>query len=94
MGNQVGLWMWLQSLGWLILKVAQPQQCEVTLTSPVKALKIHQHTLHNVNYLKMYKVYDRFTDLSDAEVDLLIHIYKNGKPDSGLHYVNGFLKIH
>jgi hypothetical protein len=74
------------------LEDATSPQRKITLTRLAKALGVHRHTLRN--YLKLYKVYEHFTHISDAELDLMIRIYKNDKPDSGLRYVVGFLKTH
>lgn len=53
---------------------------------------MHRHTLRN--YLKLYNVYNRFTEISDNELDLMIKLYKGNKPSSGLRYVVGFLRSH
>lgn len=55
-------------------------------------LGIHRHTLRF--YLKKYNVYDRFSALSDADLDLLIRTFKAEKPASGLSYIIGFLRRH
>lgn len=42
----------------------------------------------------MYGVYNRFSDISDHDLDLVIRHFKAHKPSSGLRYVIGFLKRH
>ncbi|KAJ7096140.1 hypothetical protein C8R44DRAFT_527222, partial [Mycena epipterygia] len=56
------------------------------------ALGIHRNTLRN--YLKMYNVYQRFSNLTDQDLDILTRHFKREKPKAGLRYLIGFLKTH
>jgi hypothetical protein len=44
--------------------------------------------------MKLYGVSKRFDDMSDAELDLHVTIFKSEKPNSGLRYLIGFLRHH
>ncbi|KAJ7430994.1 hypothetical protein B0H11DRAFT_2262604 [Mycena galericulata] len=63
---------------------------KITLQILADALGIHRNTLRN--YLKMYNVYNRYSDLSDHDLDILTRHFKQVKPKSGLRYLIGFLK--
>ncbi|KAG1733231.1 uncharacterized protein EDB91DRAFT_1016673, partial [Suillus paluster] len=56
------------------------------------ALGMHQNTLRC--YLKKHNVYQRFSAISNADLDILVKTFKIHKPDSGLHYLVGFLRAH
>ncbi|KAJ7476046.1 hypothetical protein FB451DRAFT_962268, partial [Mycena latifolia] len=56
------------------------------------ALGMHRNTLRN--YLKMYGVYHRYSDISDKDLDILTRQFKRIKPSSGLQYLIGFLRTH
>ncbi|KAJ7477545.1 hypothetical protein FB451DRAFT_960025, partial [Mycena latifolia] len=56
------------------------------------ALGMHRNTLRN--YLKLYGVYGRYSDISDRDLDILTHHFKRTKPSSGLRYLIGFLRTH
>jgi hypothetical protein len=64
----------------------------VTLQSLADGLGIHRNTLRN--YLKRYGVYQRYSDLSDHDLDILTKRFKRVKPSSGLRYLIGFLRTH
>ncbi|KAJ6570734.1 hypothetical protein B0H10DRAFT_1714516, partial [Mycena sp. CBHHK59/15] len=55
-------------------------------------LGMHRNTLRN--YLKLYGVYRRYSDISDHNLDILTKHFKNVKPSSGLRYLIGFLRTH
>ncbi|KAJ7722311.1 hypothetical protein B0H16DRAFT_1227687, partial [Mycena metata] len=55
-------------------------------------LNMHRNTLRN--YLKKYNVYQRFTGLSDHDLDILTRQFKRDRPKAGLRYLIGFLKTH
>ncbi|KAF8837819.1 hypothetical protein BDN67DRAFT_883645, partial [Paxillus ammoniavirescens] len=56
------------------------------------ALGMHRNTLRH--YLKLYNVYNRYSTISDADLDDLVKIFKLEKPESGLRYLIGFLRTH
>ncbi|KAJ7727444.1 hypothetical protein DFH07DRAFT_896240, partial [Mycena maculata] len=53
---------------------------------------MHRNTLRN--YLKMYGVYERYSNISDRDLDILTRQFKRLKPNSGLRYLIGFLRTH
>ncbi|KZT30298.1 hypothetical protein NEOLEDRAFT_1030687, partial [Neolentinus lepideus HHB14362 ss-1] len=44
--------------------------------------------------LRLHGVYQRFSDISDNDIDRLVQLYKKHRPSSGLRYVIGFFKSH
>ena len=53
---------------------------------------MHRHTIRA--YLQQYGVYQRFCNISDKDLDILVRTFKSHKPASGLSYVVGFLQRH
>ncbi|KAG1765519.1 hypothetical protein EV702DRAFT_981473, partial [Suillus placidus] len=45
-------------------------------------------------YLKRHNMYQRFSAISNADLDILVKTFKVHKPDSGLRYLVGFLSAH
>ena len=66
--------------------------CKITLKALAEAINVHPNTLHH--QLRMHDLYRRFSEISDSDLDILIHHYKKNKPNSGMCYVIGFLKHH
>jgi hypothetical protein len=64
----------------------------ISLTKLANVLGIHRNTLRM--YLKKYKVDHNFSDLSDQDLDLLVKSFRAENPDSGIHYLVGFLRRH
>ncbi|KZT27168.1 hypothetical protein NEOLEDRAFT_1027960, partial [Neolentinus lepideus HHB14362 ss-1] len=58
------------------------------------AATLHMHRNVLRNYLKAYGLERRFDELSDADLDKLVRIFKATKPNSGLRYLIGFLRSH
>ncbi|KAG2342569.1 hypothetical protein BDR05DRAFT_886061, partial [Suillus weaverae] len=56
------------------------------------ALGMHRHTLRC--YLKRHNVYQQFSAISNADLDILVKTFKVHKPDSGLCYLVGVLSAH
>ncbi|KAF7339237.1 Integrase catalytic domain-containing protein [Mycena venus] len=65
---------------------------KLTLQAIADGLGMHRNTLQN--YLKLYGVYHRYLQISDADLDILTKKFKQGKPDSGLRYLISFLRTH
>ena len=42
--------------------------------------------------LKQMKLYQRFTPISDQDLDVIVSYYKTLRPESGIRYTQGFLK--
>lgn len=74
------------------LRDAMSTRRKISLKVLANALGMHRNTLRN--YLKMYGVYSHFSDISDRDLDILIRLFKQRKPTSGLRYIIGFLKRH
>jgi Bacterial regulatory protein, Fis family len=55
-------------------------------------LGIHRNTLRYK--LKEMGLYHRFSNLTDIDLDLLIKVYKQLRPNSGIRYTIGFLHRH
>ncbi|KAJ6469988.1 hypothetical protein C8R45DRAFT_773558, partial [Mycena sanguinolenta] len=56
------------------------------------ALGMHRNTLRN--YLKAYGVYECYSKISAHDLDTLVKMFKEGKPNSGLRYLISFLRTH
>ena len=52
-------------------------------------LGVHRHTLRR--HLQLHGIYQRFSDISDHDIDTLIRHFKMERPKSGLRYAIGFL---
>ncbi|KAJ7496212.1 hypothetical protein B0H11DRAFT_2385644, partial [Mycena galericulata] len=65
---------------------------KITLQALADGLGMHRNTLRN--YLKLYGVYDRYSNISDRDLDILTKHFKRLKPSSGLRYLIGFLRTH
>jgi hypothetical protein len=44
--------------------------------------------------MKLYGLSRSFIDVSDADLDALIEVFKAEKPNGGLQYLIGFLRCH
>jgi len=53
---------------------------------------MHRNTLRC--YLKKHGVYQQFSAISNASLDIFVKTFKAHKPDSGLRYLVGFLRAH
>lgn len=76
--------------GWLT--EAMSTRRKITFAKLASALNIHRNTLRH--YLKSYDLYDRYSSISDDNLDILVKVFKSEKPDSGLRYLVGFLRTH
>jgi hypothetical protein len=65
---------------------------KISLTKISEAIGVHRNSL--AKYLKLYGVWQRFSEISDHDLDIMIRMFKAIKPNSGLRYVIGFLKSH
>jgi hypothetical protein len=65
---------------------------KIALTKIAEKLRVHRNSLSK--YLKLYGVWQRFSEISDGDLDTMIRTFKTTKPTSGLRYVIGFLKSH
>ncbi|KAK6968889.1 Integrase catalytic domain-containing protein [Favolaschia claudopus] len=80
----------VSSAEWLEAAVAPGRR--ITLTKLAALAGVHRHTLRA--YLIKYGVYERFCNISDHDLDLLVKTFKSAKPTSGVSYVIAFLRRH
>lgn len=76
------------SAEWLAAAMAPGRR--ITLTKLAELAGVHRHTLRAC--LIKHGVYERFCNISDHDLDLLVKTFKATKPSSGLSYVVGFLR--
>ena len=72
------------------LKEAMSSKRNISLTALAKKLKMHRYTLRRK--MKFYGVSRRFDEISDADLDRLVTVFKDEKPNAGLRYLIGFLR--
>ena len=75
-----------------LLQVALAPSHRISLTRLAEALGVHRHTLRN--NLQINNITYGFSQISDADLDLLVGAYTQEKPESGIRYVTGFLRHH
>ena len=64
----------------------------ITVTALAKHLEMHPDTLRG--YMTKYKIDRKFSELSDADLDILVKRFKKTRPQSGFRYLVGFLRSH
>ncbi|EPQ51350.1 hypothetical protein GLOTRDRAFT_133220 [Gloeophyllum trabeum ATCC 11539] len=74
------------------LNEAMSTHRKISIQKLADLLGMHRNAVSK--QLKLYGVYQRFSDISDNDIDLLVRLYKKHRPMSGLRYVIGFLKSH
>jgi hypothetical protein len=67
-------------------------QRNISVSKLARLLHMDRHTLSY--YLRLYNVQRKFSDLSNADLDILVCTYKMDKPESGIRYLVGFLRTH
>src|ERR1700735_1210864 len=79
---------------WSICKKQHPCTLHhaILITKLANVLKIHCHTLENE--IERNGVTPQFAALSDRDLDCPVKVFKSTKPDSGIHYLVGFLCYH
>ncbi|KZT18953.1 hypothetical protein NEOLEDRAFT_1029473, partial [Neolentinus lepideus HHB14362 ss-1] len=70
------------------LQEAMSTHRKITIQKLADLLGMHRNAVSK--QLKLYGVYQRFSDISDNDIDLLVRLYKKHRPTSGLRYVVGF----
>lgn len=63
----------------------------ISIAKLSRQLKMDRHTLSS--YLKLYDIRRSFSTMNNAELDDLVCKYKQTKPDSGVRYLVGSLRI-
>jgi hypothetical protein len=74
------------------LKEAMSSKRNITLSELARKLKMHRHTLRQK--MRMCGISRKFDELSNADLDLLVTVFKAEKPNAGLRYLIGFLRRH
>ncbi|KAH6905449.1 hypothetical protein BKA70DRAFT_1085526, partial [Coprinopsis sp. MPI-PUGE-AT-0042] len=63
---------------------------KISVETLAGALHVHSNTLER--HLRLHGIYQRFTDISDHDIDQLIRDFKKAHPKSGVRYAVGWLK--
>lgn len=66
-----------------------PQQ-KISVSRLARLIGVHRHTLRK--YLRLYNVDYSFSNLPDEDLDRIVRAYREHKPESGMHYLIGFLR--
>jgi len=64
----------------------------IPLSTLAGSLEIHRNTLHN--HLQASSLSRQFSDIAEAELNELVHHYKQGRPSASLRFVVAYLKTH
>lgn len=62
----------------------------INLTELAKTLGLHRNTLRL--YMKAHGIIRRYSELTNADLDILVGEFKKKRPDSGIRYIIGFLR--
>lgn len=62
----------------------------ISITRLANTINVHPNTL--TAYLKLYGLSNRFSQLSDAELDDIMRSYREKRPNSGIRYIIGHLR--
>ncbi|KAG2117876.1 uncharacterized protein F5147DRAFT_534547, partial [Suillus discolor] len=54
-----------------------------------KTLELHRNTLQL--YMKSHGIIQRYSELTNADLNILVGEFKKKRPDSGIRYIIGFL---
>ncbi|KAI5981791.1 hypothetical protein EDC04DRAFT_2526089, partial [Pisolithus marmoratus] len=57
-----------------------------------RVLGVHRNTLRR--YMKNYGLERKYTDITDPDLDHLLAEFKKRRPESGVRYIIGFLRMH
>ena len=55
-------------------------------------MKVHRNTLSL--WMKRHNLQQQYSNLSNADLDMLVKTFKAQKPESGMRYLIGFLRYH
>jgi hypothetical protein len=77
-------------LGYLQEAISNTRQIKFTELAGV--LGIHRNTLHL--HMKHHSIEWKYSQLSNADLDDLMTEFKKWRPESGIHYIVGFLRQH
>jgi hypothetical protein len=75
----------------IFLQHALSTQSNIQPGSLAKKLGIHQNTL--CHYMQHYNIDMNYTDLSDDNLDKLVHKFRLTQLTSGLHYLSGAMRV-
>jgi len=63
---------------------------QITCTELAWVLGVHRNTLRI--YMRRHNIEQRYTDISDADLDHLVTEFKKRRPESGIQYLIGFMR--
>jgi hypothetical protein len=72
------------------LKIATAPNRRIKISELAKSLGIHRNTLNS--YMKEYGVQQRYSTISNNELDELVNAFKVERPESGFRYLVGHLQ--
>lgn len=65
---------------------------QIKLRELADILGVHRNTLRL--YMKHHGIQRKYSELTNADLDILIGEFKKKRPDSGIRYIIGFLRRH
>lgn len=74
------------------LKEVLSEKRRISLSKLADMMHISRHML--LYYMRVNGVSNKFSALSNYDLDLLVKTFRASKPDSGIRYVVGFLRRH
>jgi hypothetical protein len=75
-----------------LLKDALAPHRKISVARLARVLHVHPNTLRAHLKLHGNRVYSRFSDITDAEIDILIRWFRHKYPKSGIRYATGYLR--
>jgi len=74
----------------IFLKEAFKPGCNISVSKLASSLKVHKNMLKN--YMHRYKIGRQpFSTISDSSLDMIVKQYKEARPNTGIHYLRGYL---
>lgn len=74
------------------LEEALSSNRNICLQELANLMNIHRNTLRR--HMKRHNIMRQYSAISDQDLDILVRTFKERKPESGLHYLIGFLRTH
>lgn len=75
-----------------VISEAFSSKRRITIKAYAKAINVHRNTLSN--YLAEVGIAPKYEDMSDGEIDDLVRDFRKDRPDSGLGYLAGYIRLH
>ncbi|KAJ3531850.1 hypothetical protein NMY22_g7983 [Coprinellus aureogranulatus] len=73
-----------------ILQLALDGQMKISIPALARVMKVHPNTLRK--YVKKHGLYNRFSPITDGELDAIMRSFHMAYPASGIRYATGFLR--